>query len=265
MLSHDEPLAVQFPELGAPAAWFDAFAARYVTEETCGPLELKIRHTARVTRHAARITPSLGLSSECARAALLAALLHDTGRFPQFARWKTFRDPDSVNHGLLGARTVREQAVLENESPRVRRLALVGIGLHNRYALPQGLDSEARLITDIVRDADKIDILHIFREELARPEPSPDVVLHVAREPDKWSPAIARMVRDDRIPDYRDLKYVNDFIMLLCSWLPGLAFEESRRIVHAAGSVAALLDYLPRDAALDPVRAHVRRVIERQG
>lgn len=265
MVSHDKLLAVQFPDLGAPAAWFDAFSAQYVTEATRGPLELKIRHTARVTHHAARIVPSLGLSSECARAAMLAALLHDTGRFPQFARWKTFRDPDSVNHGLLGARTVREHAVLKSEHPHVRRLALVGIALHNRYALPEGLDPEARRITDTVRDADKIDILHIFREELARPDLSPDVVLHVAREPDKWSPAIARMVCEDRIPDYRDLRYVNDFIMLLCSWLPGLVYEESRRIVHEAGSVQALLEYLPRDSALDPVRAHVRRVLEQQG
>ena len=251
-------LAEIVPELAGYADWFDTFSTSYVNEETHGPLELKIQHTARVTMHARRIASSQALEPAVERATRLAAMFHDVGRFPQFARWRTFRDPDSANHGKLGASALREHHVLADETAEVGRLTLVAVALHNRYALPEQLDRDARVVTDIVRDADKIDILRIFSMELSKPEPSPDVVLHVAREPEQWSPAIADMLMEGRVPDYKELHFVNDFVMLLCSWLPELAFEESRKIVREAGTIEMLLDTLPHNPALNPVRERVR-------
>ena len=247
----------QFHGLEDAVRWFEAFATAHIDATTRGPLELKMAHTRRVLGHAHEIVDSLVLSSEQRRSALLAALLHDVGRFPQFNQWQTFRDADSTNHGHLGARVLREHGVLNNETAAVRRMALLGVALHNRYALPGGLPEGARLITSVVRDADKIDILYIFSQELQNPQPSPDVVLHVAREPEKWSPDIAEMILQDRVPDYKQLRFVNDFIMLLGSWLPSLVFKTSLEVVRKSGTIESLMQLLPCDPLIDAVKIKV--------
>ncbi len=247
----------QFPELTDALRWFEAFAASYIDEATRGPLELKIRHTLRVLGHARSLCDSLELAPLLRRSVLLAALFHDVGRFPQFKAWRTFRDADSTNHGHLGARVLRDQAVLRGEDPKVRRLATLGVALHNRYALPEALPETPRLLTNIVRDADKLDILYIFSQELQNPEPSPDVVLHVAREPEKFSPEIARMILRGHIPEYKQLHFVNDFIMLLGSWLPSLSFSKSRDIARDAGTIEKLMQFLPEAPEVNAVKAKV--------
>jgi hypothetical protein len=149
--------------------------------------------------------------------------------------------------------------VLKDEEPEVRRAVIAAVALHNRYVLPANLPEQTRLVVAITRDADKIDILRVFGEELAKPEPSGDVVLHVAREPEKWTPAIAAMVAAGQVPNYNQLRYVNDFIMLLCSWLNSLNFPVSLRLAREAGHVAELLEHLPEAPELDAVRQSVRR------
>jgi hypothetical protein len=42
------------------------------------------------------------------------ALLHDVGRFPQYRRWRTFRDSESDNHARLSLEVIRHEAVLEH-------------------------------------------------------------------------------------------------------------------------------------------------------
>ena len=247
----------QLSELADTARWLEVFAAAHIDATTRGPLELKMAHTRRVLGHAREIADSLVLSPEQRRSALLAALLHDVGRFPQFKQWRTFRDADSTNHGHLGARILREHDVLGNEAVIVRSMVLLGVALHNRYALPGGLPESPRLITSVVRDADKIDILYIFSQELQKPQPSPDVVLHVAREPEKWSLDIAEMILQGQVPDYKQLRFVNDFIMLLGSWLPSLVFETSLEIVRKSGTIENLMQLLPCDPMVDAVKLKV--------
>jgi hypothetical protein len=249
-------------EIAEAWVWFRDFAASYQREES-SLLLLKVRHTERVVGLAGNIVAELGLAEGSRRSALLAALLHDVGRFPQFAQWRTFRDDISANHGRLGARVLRDASVLKAEAPAVRRAAIAAVALHNRYVLPANLPEQTRLITNIVRDADKIDILRIFSEELSKPEPSGEVVLHVAREPERWTPAVADMIVRGLVPEYRQLRYVNDFIMLLCSWPAELNFPVSLRLVREAGHVGKLMEHLPGAPELDAVRQAAREFLLR--
>ena len=56
------------------------------------PLRLKVEHTFKVYEHAKSIVSSLkgSITPELGRAAVLAALYHDCGRFPQFSKYRTF-------------------------------------------------------------------------------------------------------------------------------------------------------------------------------
>ena len=57
----------------------------------------------------ARWRGTCGLTRPGGTVAEAIALFHDVGRFPQYARYKTFRDSISTNHAALGASVLFEQ------------------------------------------------------------------------------------------------------------------------------------------------------------
>ncbi len=237
------------------------------------PLRLKVEHTFRVFDHACRIVDSLSeetlplrayaSDAEVCRAIVLAALYHDCGRFPQFRQYRTFLDAKSVDHAVLSFKTMRDQRFLREESPRVRALAQCAVLLHNRYALPPHLASAARVVTDAVRDADKLDIFRIMVSYLTSALPERDaVLLHVKDEPEKWSPNIAEDVLAGRISRYSDLHYVNDFRLLLGTWMHELRFAVTRRTLAESGLMEAVLSQLPDVPALRPALEKLKAMLE---
>lgn len=247
---------------------FFAYAEPFCPPD-CLPLQIKLTHTRQVLANAKIIVEAHEhplLVGDTARAALLAALYHDVARFEQFTRFGTFRDADSVNHGALGAQIIRRQGFLNDEAPHIRRLARIGVCLHNRYRLPR-LGAAEGVVTAVVRDADKIDIFRVMAQHLNAAVPSGDVVLHVKNEPESWSPTVADMVLHGQVPNYGDLHYVNDFRMLLVSWLRDLGFSGSCRRLAETGTVEPVLEGLPDSAAFAPVRDCLWRLLDdaRQG
>ena len=228
-------------------------------------LALKVEHTQRVLERARRILEkeaAPGMDQRLIRAALLAALYHDVGRFPQFERWHTFSDAVSVNHGQLGCALLKRRAFLEGEEPFVQRLVRVAVCLHNRHHLPPHLEGNERFVTDVVRDADKLDIFRIMAEHLNGAQKKEDVVLRVRDEPEKWSGDIAAQVVAGQVPSYSSLRYVNDFRLLLVSWLHDLSFACSKKLLVESGYLDQVLAGLPQqDTRLAPVLEILRRQI----
>ena len=99
--------------------------------------------------------------------------------------------------------------------------------------------------------------MRIMAFHLTRPLPTGDVVLHVRDEPSLWTPAIASKVLHREVPSYTELKYVNDFRMLIGSWVHELHFATSRRLCATSGHIEAILEGLPPVEALVPVRASI--------
>lgn len=261
-------MSIFAPNIYIPKAhetWFEGFSSNYISEATREPLELKREHTTKVADIARRIVASLDLAPQVAKAALIAALYHDVGRFPQYARWQTFKDADSENHGHLGAVLLKKNPVLLAEEPAVRRLVITAVLLHNRYVLPAQLPEPYATVTRIVRDADKVDIMRIMASELLRQQPSRIVALHVANQPEAFSPHIADMVLAGHMPNYSDLRFVNDFIMLVCFWPVDLCYGEALRVVLQNSHLALLLEKLKKVPGLQPVCAHLEKTLEQLG
>ena len=233
-------------------AFFESFLAR--EQEDKAPLQLKYEHSLRVFAHAERLAACGEFAAATdrvplpllQRAALLAALYHDVARFPQFFRWRTFRDTDSVNHGLFGVKVLKSEGALKAESPELRRLVQSALVLHNRYCLPPGLPPEIRLIADTVRDADKLDICRVFAAHLASSGPrSSTVLLSVKDDPELYSPKVLEDALARRVATYADLRSVNDFRVLLGTWQYDLRFALSRAHLAREGHVQRLLENLP--------------------
>lgn len=247
---------------------FLAFVENYVAGAQNGPLRLKVEHSFRVLEHAELLTTTElsaapeAADQETARAALLAALYHDCGRFPQFRDYHTFMDAQSVDHAQLGVDVIREQGFLRSEPDRVRELVETAVRLHNRYALPPDLTPEARLIADMIRDADKLDILRIMVEHLDGALPEKDsVFLSVRDDPDAWTPSVVADVLAGRVARYGDLRYVNDFRLLLGTWLHELNFPATREALARSGLMNTVLDGLPHAPEVDKAAAYLRGLL----
>ncbi|MBO7674950.1 MAG: HD domain-containing protein [Atopobiaceae bacterium] len=125
-------------------------------------IALKIAHTYRVAELCDRIAP------EQKDLAWLCGLLHDIGRFEQVRRFDTFNDSQSVPHARLGVDVLFGNA--DPNGPQIRRFVeddsqdermRVAIATHSDYRLPADLDERTRQLCDVLRDADKIDIIKV--------------------------------------------------------------------------------------------------------
>lgn len=239
-------------------AWFQNYARKQRALETDdpGPIDLKIRHSLAVLRTARAIVTESPIPPELRRACLLAALYHDVARFEQYRRYRTFRDRESCNHGLMGVRILKRERRLDDEPRVLRRQVLTAVGLHNRFALPPSLPGETAVVTHVVRDADKLDILRIMRENLCGPKPyHPTVVLGLPDSPALVSGTVLRAAREQRVASYADLRSVNDLRVLLGTWLFDMHFAASRRQFATDGHARHLLEGLPEDGDYGETRA----------
>ena len=145
------------------AETFLAYASRYDLDDP--KIKLKADHTLRVASHCERLGKSLGMSPEDTELSFMTGILHDIGRFEQVRIYHTFRDALSVNHAELSADLlfrdglIAEYPAQEMDYPLTEK----AIRLHNAYRLPESLTKRERLFCQLLRDADKIDILRVNR------------------------------------------------------------------------------------------------------
>lgn len=247
--------------------WFEDFVAGYgmETPTDAARLELKRRHCLLVMDEAREQALELGLSPRLVDLAAIAGLTHDTGRFPQYRRYRTFRDADSANHAVLGAIALARHGAFAGLPDRDRRLVCLAVVAHNRRTLPKtvaaGGDSEALTLVRIVRDADKLDIARIMIEHFKAPREKDDVVmLGLPDIPDRYNPAFLANIEAGRTGDYYAMGTINDFVLLLLSWINDMAFARTRRLFFERGHVRELFAALPD---LPPLNAFKTRYHDR--
>ncbi len=127
-------------------------------------IALKISHTKRVAEICLEIARGLNLSSEDIELAYICGYLHDIGRFEQWKRYQKFNDSQSIDHGDLGYSILRENDFINKfiENTLDKEVILSSVKYHNKYKIPDDLTDREKLFTNIVRDADKIDILYEY-------------------------------------------------------------------------------------------------------
>lgn len=123
----------------------------------------KYSHTYRVCEQSIKICESLGLDEENTKLAYLIALLHDIGRFEQAKKYKTFNDSKTVDHADYGCELLFRDNLIRKfiEDDSYDDIISESIYYHNKYSIsPILTDEDIVLHAKIIRDADKIDIIH---------------------------------------------------------------------------------------------------------
>lgn len=150
---------------------FKEYTDAYDSADT--KIKLKIDHTYRVADISERIANSLDLATEDVELAWLIGMLHDIGRFEQVRRYNTFSDADSIDHAIFGAQLLFDEGLIEKflgdnvlstlEEEDLRKLSLIKLAIsnHSAYRIADNLSKEEKMFCNIIRDADKIDILKV--------------------------------------------------------------------------------------------------------
>jgi len=222
--------------------WFDDYTRTFLDTDPEGlrNIQLKIDHTRRVCAISDTLAAGEGLSADESRIAATVALLHDVGRFPQYRRWRTFRDSDSDNHARLSVEVVGEHNLLDGIDPAERLLIEEAVRLHNVLALPERVSSPTRLFMRLIRDADKLDIWRIFLDLFALPEEerASAATLDLPDLPG-CTPACRDGLLAQRVVRLDQCRVLNDFKLLQISWALDLGFASSYRLLLER-------DYIPR-------------------
>ena len=201
------------------------------------------------------------ISAQTGRLAEWAALYHDVGRFVQYRKYRTFKDGVSVNHAHLGFKTLRQGSFLQGLSGRQARVVLQAVFMHNRAALPRHLPEPLGTVLSIVRDADKVDIIGVLSAHFFQENGDDQVLtLGLSNDPGRYSQHILEQIRADSFVDYRQMVWVNDFKLLLCSWVYALTFATARNVLRNRGQIQQLLASLPQDGQIAALTADIERV-----
>lgn len=244
--------------------WFDGYTRTFLDTdpEGLGNILLKIEHTRRVCAVSDTLAAGEGLSANEARIASAVALLHDVGRFPQYRRWRTFRDSDSDNHARLSVEVLRQHNLLNGLDPAECLLIEEAVRFHNLLELPEQVSSPTRLFMRLIRDADKLDIWRIFLELFALPEEerASAATLDLPDLPG-CTPACRDAVLGQRIVRLDQCRVLNDFKLLQMSWALDLGFASSYRlllernyITRLAGTLNGNIDI---EAAIESIQQKV--------
>ncbi|SDL16039.1 HD domain-containing protein [Maridesulfovibrio ferrireducens] len=230
---------------------FSNFSLPYIENaEECElpDYQLKYDHSLRVLDNCQGICDSLNIDEKYASTYKIAALFHDTGRFPQYLKYKTFSDAKSCNHATLGVKYILRKKLLADLPKSQLRIILGAVALHNRNILPSNISKELKFTTEIVRDSDKIDIMGVLLKHMKGVEPLSSVpLLGLKEKPDELTESVLLSLEACKQAAYREMNCLNDFRLLLLSWSYDLNFKWTKKQMIERGIVERIFSQLPKN------------------
>ncbi|MCI8967458.1 MAG: HD domain-containing protein [Lachnospiraceae bacterium] len=142
-------------------AAFQKYTGKYdITDEK---VKLKIDHTYRVCALCEQIAAQSGFDEDEIRLSWLTGLLHDVGRFEQLRRYGTFIDAQSIDHAEFGADILFREGKIRDyvEDASEDELLEKAVRCHSAYRVPEDYTPREKRFADLLRDADKIDIVKV--------------------------------------------------------------------------------------------------------
>lgn len=244
--------------------WFSDYTRSFYSssEEDQKNIMLKIEHTRNVCNNIVDIASGSSLDDNQVRLAEAIALFHDLGRFPQYAEYRTFRDADSVNHGLLGAKTLRKENVLGMLPSKEQETIIQVVRFHGAYKIPSVLNGNDVFFLKLIRDADKIDIFRVFIEYYESPEEKrASATAFGVPDTPEYSQIMLSRILNRQVASYSHIKTENDFRLMKLSWVFDMHFKESVRLLQERNYLDRIIEMLPQTEEIRSAVKIVRQYV----
>ena len=194
------------------------------------------------------LAQSLGFNDGDIALAEAVGLLHDIGRFEQFAVYRTYNDARSANHCLLGRKVLRDKHILAGLDQLDMGIIETAIEYHGAKELPPGMTGRRLLFTKLIRDADKIDIYEVMIPNYKKYTQDPKNFPLEIEFPSTGScspDVIDAVLKGDRV-DYRKLKTMEDAKLLQMGWVYDVNFRATLRRLKERRYLESLAEMLPQ-------------------
>jgi hypothetical protein len=253
-------------------AWFDSYVASFYGQDNFinANLKLKEDHSRRTVGEMRYLAQSLGFNDKDTALGEAIGLLHDVGRFEQFATYRTYSDAKSINHCLLGRKVLREKHILAGLDQIDMSIIETAIEYHGAKELPPGMSGKRRLFTKLIRDADKIDIYEVavtnYKKYMQDPRNFP-LEIEFQSTGSCSAEVIEAVLKGSHI-DYRKLKTMDDAKLLQIGWVYDINFKPSLCRIKERRYIETLIAMMPQRpeiaTACNSVLAYMNEQINRQ-
>ena len=241
--------------------WFDDYVAGFYGDDEVinANLKLKEEHSRHTCREMLYLAGELGLDDNQKRLSETIALFHDIGRFEQFVKYRTYSDVKSVNHCRLGLEVLQRADVLDGIDQEEKQLIEKAIEYHGRKELPEDLNGQCLLFSQLIRDADKIDALNVvvgyYKQYRDKPHQF-KLDLELPDEPGYSAEVVEGLLLGQRI-DYSRLWTLNDLKLCLLGWVYDVNFTPTLKRIKQRKFLEKLIGFLPGTEDIERVKEKI--------
>jgi len=208
--------------------------------------EIKKGHSYRVASLMQDIANEQCLPETIKSMAYATGLFHDIGWFPQIIRHSTFTTPTD-DHAALSVEELHKHRWTDMISSSLAETAEKAIFNHNKYEVPKGLSPEETLLTHLLRDADKLDILDVLCTYYENKEEDPNHTLTwVLPDGHKISDEVAKYLKKHKQVPKEAVKNKHDSKALQMSWVYDINFRASFQMLNRKRYIERIYQYLPK-------------------
>lgn len=246
--------------------WFDDYVAGFYGDDAYVNANLKLKedHSRRTCDEMRYLAEELSLSDNQKRVAELIALFHDIGRFRQFVRYGTYNDTRSEDHCLLSLKVLRETKVLDGIEKEEKQLIEKAIEYHGQKQLLADLEGECLLFSQLIRDADKLDVFYVVVEGYKQYRENPDefnLEMEFEDVP-QYSKQIVEDILRGQLVGYSRLRTLNDMKLLQLGWVYDVNFTATLKRIRQRRFLEQIIDFLPRTEDIERVKAKILEYVD---
>ncbi len=247
--------------------WFLDYTNSFYSEDKNVNRNIRVKeeHTLRVVKNIGDLSSEIKTNENIDTLSFLIALFHDLGRFEQFKVYGTFNDKKSEDHAALSVKILKEKKVLKSLSERYISLISNAILYHNKKDLykVENSDEDLILLSEMIRDADKLDILGILSKAFKNPEDpgNRSLQLELPESSNFSDYALSQFLNNETI-DNKKIKNVPDFKLLLISWIFDLNFKYTIEMIIRKKYLVDLIESLPQNKNSEKIKTHTLNFIE---
>jgi hypothetical protein len=209
--------------------------------------DIKKAHTLRVLANSRLLAGYLSLNTDEEVVAVLAAVFHDIGRFPQMIEYSTLNDSVSLDHAQLAVDILKENEFLSKCSREIQEQVFLTILLHNKFELPKNLSGQELLQARLLRDADKLDILKVLTDYyFDKNQPANHLLTWELPVSPKISPGVVKEVMSGKLVSKKEIKTDTDVKIMQLSWVYDINFKPTIELIFKNRFLEKIYNSLPK-------------------
>jgi len=230
-----------------------------LSDEQKNNFTIKKEHSLRVAEISYSLADKLHLNEEEKYLAYFIGLFHDIGRFNQLLEYNTFNDSKSVDHADYSVQVLNKGDFFSKLNDKQIEIALLSIAAHNKRELPKGLSEDECTFAQLIRDADKLDILKVLSDYYSNPRAVPNHTLTWEMpKGSKVSSAVSKQILSGALVSKEKVANEMDIKVMQLSWVYDINYKPSFELVMQKRFLEKIYNSMPKNDAVIEIYRKVK-------